>query len=97
VNCRKEGFCSAFFCGKDLVQRILIKKCLLFTVDYVCGLKRFTTGSRNSLGHSKVADDALQGAGVTDTTVKRPYAAGFDSPVKRWDNCIIVDGGHVEK
>jgi nitrate reductase assembly molybdenum cofactor insertion protein NarJ len=25
------------------------------------------------------------------------YAAGFDSLVKRWDKCIKVGGGYVEK
>jgi histone-lysine N-methyltransferase SETMAR len=25
------------------------------------------------------------------------YAAGFDALVKRWDKCISVDGGYVEK
>jgi hypothetical protein len=25
------------------------------------------------------------------------YAAGFDALVKRWDKCINVDGGYVEK
>jgi hypothetical protein len=25
------------------------------------------------------------------------YADGFDALVKRWDKCINVDGGHVEK
>jgi hypothetical protein len=25
------------------------------------------------------------------------YAAGFDALAERWDKCIIVDGGYVEK
>jgi hypothetical protein len=25
------------------------------------------------------------------------YAPGFDALVKRWDKCISVDGGYVEK
>jgi hypothetical protein len=37
------------FCGqKDSMQRIFIKKCLLFSVGSVCRVKRFTTGLRNS-------------------------------------------------
>jgi hypothetical protein len=33
------------FCGqKDSMQRILIKKCFLFTVGSVCRIKRFTSG-----------------------------------------------------
>jgi hypothetical protein len=28
---------------------------------------------------------------------KHFYAAGFDALVKRWDKCISVSGGYVEK
>jgi hypothetical protein len=39
-----------FFCGqKDSLQRIFIKKRFLFNVGNVCRVKRFTTGSGNSL------------------------------------------------
>jgi hypothetical protein len=34
---------------------------------------------------------------VAETTVRRLYAAGFDTLVKRWDKCINVGGGYVEK
>jgi hypothetical protein len=34
---------------------------------------------------------------VAETTVKNFYAAGFDGLVKRWDQCINVGGGFVEK
>jgi hypothetical protein len=38
------------FCGqKNSKRRIFIKNCFLFTVRSVCRVKRFTTGSRNSL------------------------------------------------
>jgi hypothetical protein len=38
------------FCGQnDSVQRIFIKKCFIFTFESVCPVKRFITGSRNSL------------------------------------------------
>jgi hypothetical protein len=50
-----------------------------------------------SQGRSKVADDAGAGAEVAETTVKDFSAAGFDAPVKRWDKCIKVGGGYVEK
>jgi hypothetical protein len=46
----KAAFCCAFFGGeKDSMQRIFIKKCCLFMMGSVCHVKRFTTGSRNSL------------------------------------------------
>jgi hypothetical protein len=46
---------------------------------------------------SKFADDARPGAEVSETTVKNFYAVGFDAMVNRWDKCINVGGGYVEK
>jgi hypothetical protein len=34
---------------------------------------------------------------VAETAVKHFYAANFDEFVKRWDKCINVGGGYVEK
>jgi hypothetical protein len=34
---------------------------------------------------------------VTETTVKRLYAVGFGVLVKRWDKCISVGEGYIEK
>jgi hypothetical protein len=45
---------------------------------------------------SKVADDAQPGVEVAETTVKRLLCCGF-ALVKRWDRCIDVGGGCVEK
>jgi hypothetical protein len=45
-------------------------------------------------GRSKVADNVRPGAEVAETAV---YAAGFITLVKRWDKCINVGGGYVEK
>jgi hypothetical protein len=41
-------------------------------------------------GRSKAADYARPDAEVAETT-------GFDTMVKRWDKCISVGGGYVEK
>jgi hypothetical protein len=76
------------------MQRIFINKCFLFTVGRVCSVKRF------SLGGKRFADDE-----EVETEVRKwlrqqwkcLYAAGFDAPVKRWDKCISVGGGYVEK
>jgi hypothetical protein len=58
----------------------------------------FFVGKRTQCkGRSKIADDARQGAEAAKTTVKDFYAAGFDALVKRWDKCINVGGGYVEK
>jgi hypothetical protein len=45
-------------------------------------------------GRSKVADDADK---LRRQQSKDFYIAGFDALVKRWDNCINVGGGYVEK
>jgi hypothetical protein len=50
-----------------------------------------------SQGLSKVAYDARPGAEVAETTVKRLLCCGFETLVKRWDNCVRVDVGYVEK
>jgi hypothetical protein len=34
---------------------------------------------------------------VAGTTVRNFCAVGFDALVKRWDKCINVGGGYVEK
>jgi hypothetical protein len=48
-------------------------------------------------GRSKVAVDSRRSAEVSETTVKRLLSVGFDALVKRWDKCISVGGGYVEK
>jgi hypothetical protein len=50
-----------------------------------------------SRGRSKVADDETEGRNWLRQQSKDFYAAGFDALVKRWDKCIIVGGGYVEK
>jgi hypothetical protein len=34
---------------------------------------------------------------MPETTVKNSYAAAFDALAKRWDKCINIGGGYVEK
>jgi hypothetical protein len=49
-NTTKEQLSVVRFCGqKDSTQRLFVKKCFLFTVGSFYSVKRFTTGSRNSL------------------------------------------------
>jgi hypothetical protein len=87
------------FCGqKDSMQQIFIKKCFLFMVGSVCSIKRFTTGSINSL------KDVQKSQMMLDQLQKWPrqrskdfYAAGFDALVKRWDKCISVRREYVKK
>jgi hypothetical protein len=74
------------------------KKYFLFTVRSVCRVKRFTSGSRNSLKDvrmSQMMSDQLRK--WLRQQSKDLYAAGFDALLKRWDRCINVGGGYVEK
>jgi hypothetical protein len=50
-----------------------------------------------SEGRSKVADDARPGAKWLRQQPKDFIAAGFYALIKRWDKCIEVGGGYVEK
>jgi hypothetical protein len=60
------------------MQRLFIKKYLLFMVGSVYRVKWFTAGSRNSLKDiQKFADDAPPGLEVTETTGKRLLCCGF--------------------
>jgi histone-lysine N-methyltransferase SETMAR len=54
----------------------------------------------NQLGGKRFADDEEVETEVRKWMRQQPkdfYAAGFDALVKRWDKCINVGGGHVEK
>jgi hypothetical protein len=50
-----------------------------------------------SQGRSKVAGDETEKRKWLRQQSKEFYAAGFDALVKRWDKCISVDGGYLEK
>jgi hypothetical protein len=80
------------------MQRIFIKNSFLFTVGSVSRVKRFITGSRNSLKDvrkSQMMPDQLRK--WLRQQSNDFYATGFDAMVKRWDKCISVGGGYVEK
>jgi hypothetical protein len=55
------------------MQRIFIKKCVLFRMGSVRRVKRFTAGSRNEADFSLMT----KGAEVAETTVKRFLCCGF--------------------
>jgi hypothetical protein len=96
---RRATFCCAFFCAqKDSMQRIFTNKYFLFTVGSVCRVKRFTIGSRDSLKYvRKLQMMQNQTRKWLRQVSKLFYAVGFDALVKRWDKCINVAGGYVEK
>jgi hypothetical protein len=94
-ECTNEEQSSVVCFGRTgLMQRIFIKKCFLFRVGKVCRL------SVSQLGGKRLADDE-----VIETEVRKWlrqqskdfYAAGFDALVNRWDKCINVGEGYVEK
>jgi hypothetical protein len=71
------------------MQRTFIKKCFQLMVGSVCRVddKRF-------------ADDEGVETEVRKWLRQQPKdfcAAGFGALVKRWDKCINVGGGYVEK
>jgi hypothetical protein len=70
----------------------------MFTLESVCRVKRFTTGSINSL------KDALKSQFMPDQVGKWVrqqskyfYDASFETLVKRWNKCLNIGGGYVEK
>jgi hypothetical protein len=76
------------------MQRIFIKTGFLLTVESVSRVKRF------HLGGNRFADDEEVETEVRKWLRQQSkdfHAAGFDALVKRWDKCINVCGGHVEK
>jgi hypothetical protein len=64
----EQHFFVRFMCGeKNAMQRIFIKKCILFTVGSVCRVKRFTTAWQTFLwwrwgwnGGAEVAETAVK-------------------------------------
>jgi hypothetical protein len=48
-------------------------------------------------GHSKVADNETEVRNWLRQQSKDLYAADVDALIKRWDKCINVGGGYVEK
>jgi hypothetical protein len=82
----------------DSTERIFIKKSFLFMVGHVYHVKQFTIGSRFSLKDVRklqMMPDQVQK--WLRQQSKHFYSAGFDALVKRWNKCINVDGGYVEK
>jgi hypothetical protein len=76
------------------MQRIFIKKCFLFTVGSVCRLKRFSISGKIFADDEDVETEVLKWLRQQS---KDFYAVGFDALVKRWNKCINIDRGYVEK
>jgi hypothetical protein len=71
---QRTAFCCAFFFREDSMQRVFIKKCFLFMVGCLCRVKRFTTGSINSLKDVRKSQVMPEQA---ETTIKRLQCCRF--------------------
>jgi hypothetical protein len=74
------------------MQRIFITKCFLFSVGSVCRVKRFTAGLQTFVDEVETEIRKWLRQQSEDFC-----AEGFDALVKRWNKCINVGGGYVEK
>jgi hypothetical protein len=87
-----------FLWAKGLNTKVIHKDIFLFTVGSVCRVKRFTTGSRNSLKDTRKSQMMPEQVRKwLKQQSKDFYTSGFDALVKRWNTCINVGGGYVEK
>jgi hypothetical protein len=83
------------FCGqKDSMQRISIDKCFLFVFGSVCRVKRFHLGGKRFADDEEIETEVRKWLRQQS---KDFYAVGFDALVKRYDKCINVAEGYVEK
>jgi hypothetical protein len=73
---------------------MFIKKCFLFTVGSVCGVKWFITRGKCSTNDEEAELEVRKWLRQQSRDF---YDAGFDALVKRWDKCTNVGGGYVEK
>jgi hypothetical protein len=95
VSYRRAAFCCAF--AVELYAKDTRKEMFPFCGG-VCCVKRFTTGSRNSLKDvrkSQMMSDQVRK--WLRQQSKDFYVAGFEALVKRWDKCISVGGGYAEE
>jgi hypothetical protein len=83
-----------FLWKKDSMQRIFIQKYFLFTVGSICPVKLFTVGGKLFANDEEVEMEVRKGLRKES---KDFCAVGFDVLIKRWDKCINVGKGYVEK
>jgi hypothetical protein len=69
-------------------------KCFQFTVGSVCRAKWFKIGCKRFADDEEVETELPKWLRQQS---KDFCAVGFDAVVKRWDKCINVGGGYVEK
>jgi hypothetical protein len=95
---KEEGSVLRFLWAKKKFNSDNIHKDMFSVYGGVCHVKRFTTGSRNAANVSLIPKRFKQRYGSGREQSKEFfYAADFDALVKRWDKCINVGVGYVEK
>jgi hypothetical protein len=73
---------------------MLIKKCFLFMMGSICCVKRLSLGVKSFADDEEVETEVRKWLRQQS---KDFYAAGFDVLVMRWDKCIKVGGGYIDK
>jgi hypothetical protein len=72
----------------------IIKKCFVFILGSDCRVKHFHLLGKCFADNEEVETEVWRWLRQQSRDF---YAAGFDAMVKRWDKCINVGGGYVEK
>jgi hypothetical protein len=83
-----------FLRAKGLNAKDIHKEMFLFTVGSICRVKRSQLGGKYFADDEEVETEVW---GWLRQQSKDLCAVGFDALVKRWDKCINVGGGYVEK
>jgi hypothetical protein len=91
VYYRKAAFCFASFCAEELnVKDIHKEMCPVYGGKCLSRKAVHNWIEKFSQGRSKVRKWLRQQS-------KNFCAAGLDVLVKRWDKCVNVGGGYIEK
>jgi hypothetical protein len=97
-ECSTEEQCSVvrfFFCGKKRLNAKDIHKGMFSLYDGKCFSRKMFPSWRQHFADDEEVETELRK--WLKQQSKDFYVVGFDVLVKRWDKCINVCGGYVEK
>jgi hypothetical protein len=98
VYYRRSAFCCALLWPNALNAQDIHKKMFRFySVKCVSRKAAHNRFDKLSQGRSKFTDDDRPCRRWLRQQSKDVYAAGFEALIKRWDKCINVGEGYVEK
>jgi hypothetical protein len=80
--------------AKEFNAKDIHKEIFLFAVGSLCRVKRISLGAKYFADDEEVETEVRKWLRQQS---KDFYTAGFHALVKRWDKCISVDGGSIEK